>query len=78
MNIMLNGREVIDAEVNGVDSRDFPDFADAYLSSAAWADSGEDLNELELEQLEKANPELVYELAYEQCQCAAEFYSYSD
>ena len=26
---ILNGKKVVDLEVDGVDSRDFPDFADA-------------------------------------------------
>ena len=30
---ILNGKKVVDLEVDGVDSRDFPDFSDAYFSS---------------------------------------------
>ena len=38
----LNNRNVVDAEIDGVDSRDYPDFCDAYFCYAVWEDTKED------------------------------------
>lgn len=46
----LNGREVKNAEVDGVESGDYPDFCDAFFSYAEYEDSTP-LNDDELEQL---------------------------
>ena len=51
-------------QVDGVDSRDYPDFCDAYLSEAQWSD-GTDLTEDELAELDESMPELSHELAIE-------------
>lgn len=59
----LNGREVADIEIDGVDMRDYPDFCDAYFSSAHFEDDGSELTDDELEQLLEENPELIHELA---------------
>lgn len=61
----LNGRKVVDVEVDGVDSTDYPDFCDAYFSNAAFEDTGEELTDEELEQLQDTYPEVVNEMAYE-------------
>ena len=61
----LNGRKVVDVEVDGVDTRDYPDFCDAYFSNAVYEDTGEELTDEELEQLQDAYPEVVNEMAYE-------------
>ena len=50
-------------EVDGVDSKDYPDFCDAYFCSASWKDTGENLSDEELELLQEKYPELVHELA---------------
>jgi hypothetical protein len=47
---ILNGKKVVDLEVDGVDSRDFPDFSDAYFSSGCYED-GTRLTEDELNKL---------------------------
>jgi hypothetical protein len=47
---ILNGKKVVDLEVDGVDSRDFPDFSDAYFSSGCYED-GTPLTEDELNKL---------------------------
>ena len=60
----LNGRKVIDLEVDGVDSRDYPDFADAYFSYACYED-GTELTDDELEKLTEQNPEVLHEKAYD-------------
>ena len=61
----LNGREVEDIQVDGVDPRDYPDFCDAYFCSAVWVDTGKFLQDGDLEQLTDENPELLWEMAYE-------------
>ncbi len=47
---ILNGKKVVDLEIDGVDSRDFPDFADAYFSGGCYED-GTPLTEDELNKL---------------------------
>jgi hypothetical protein len=59
--VKLNNRVVVDIEVDGIDTRDYPDFCDAYFSGAAWEDTGESLTADELEQLQDENPELLYD-----------------
>ena len=58
------GRPIEDLEVDDVDSRDYPDFCDAHICSATWADTGESLSEEELIALNEDCPELVWDLAY--------------
>ena len=65
--MQLHGRTVEDLEIDGVDPRDYPDFSDAYIASARWADTGEPLGDQELDLLNEQYPEVVGELAYEQC-----------
>jgi len=60
----LNGRKVIDMEVDGVDSRDFPDFADAYFSYACYED-GTPLTDDELEELSEKCADVLWEKAYD-------------
>jgi hypothetical protein len=38
-------------EIDGIDRRDHPDYCDAFISYAEWADTGEELNDAELEEL---------------------------
>ena len=58
-------QDVEDFVVDGVDSRDFPEFTDAYFSSAIYKDTGEKLTDEELEQLGEDYPEVLNELAYQ-------------
>ena len=60
----LNGRKVIDIEVDGVDSRDYPDFSDAYFSYACYED-GTPLTDDELNKLTEDNDDFLYEKAYD-------------
>ena len=60
----LNGRKVIDIEVDGVDPRDFPDFSDAYFSYACYED-GTPLTEQELDKLADQNGDILYEKAFD-------------
>ena len=34
--MLLNGRVVCDVQIDGVDTRDYPDFCDAYFSYAVF------------------------------------------
>ena len=61
---ILNGRQVVDLEVDGVDSRDYPDFADAYFSYACYED-GTPLTEDELDKLTILASDVLWEIAYE-------------
>jgi hypothetical protein len=60
----LNGRKVIDIEVDGVDSRDYPDFADAYFSYACYED-GTKLTDEELVKLADQNGDVLFDKAYD-------------
>jgi hypothetical protein len=60
----LNGRNVVDIEVDGVDSWDYPDFSDAYFSYACYED-GTPLTDDELNKFTEDNGDLLYEKAYD-------------
>ena len=64
--IMLNGKEVDmrSLEIENVDSRDYPDFSDAYIGRASFTD-GTDLSDQEMDQLNDEHGDLVHELAYD-------------
>ncbi len=47
----MNYEQIEDIEVEGIDFSDYPDFCDAFIASATWEDTGEALNEAELEEL---------------------------
>lgn len=57
-------RELTDVRVAGVDPADHPDYCDAYVESAVWADSGTELSDEELEQLNDSD--LLGELVQEE------------
>jgi hypothetical protein len=57
--------DVENIEIDGVDTRDYPDFCDAFISSANLISTGRELTEEELEFLTDTYPSLVNELAYE-------------
>ena len=61
---VLNGKNVVDLEVDGVDSRDFPDFSYAYFSSGCYED-GTPLTEDELEHLSILAGDVLWEMAFE-------------
>lgn len=52
-------------EIDGVDRRDHPDYADAYISYACWSD-GTELTDDELYQATDEYGDLVNEMACEQ------------
>ncbi len=63
--LFLNGRPVVDAEVDGVDSSDYPDFCDAYFCSAFYEDSGEALSDQDLELLQELFPEVLWDKCFD-------------
>jgi len=77
--MFINGKEVdmSTIQVEGVDSRDYPDFSDAYISSAEFVD-GTELDETEIDELEERCPELIGEMAFEQCVGQADYSPYND
>ena len=60
--IFLNGLEVADLEVDGIDPRDYPDFCDAYIADASILENGKwrEATEQELDELSN-DSDLVYE-----------------
>jgi hypothetical protein len=68
----LNGRTVKNAEVDGVDSGDYPDFCDAFFSYAEYED-GTPLTDEELEQLGDENGEMINQLALDKCNDEADY-----
>jgi hypothetical protein len=61
----FRGKNIIDLEIDNVCSWDYPDFADAYISYARWADTGEPLTDDELNALNQESGDIVYQLALE-------------
>ncbi len=61
---ILNGKKVVDLEVDGVVSGDYPDFCDAYVSSGCYED-GTPLTEDELNKLTDLAGDVLWEMAFE-------------
>ena len=61
----INIKDVEDLEIEGVDSRDYPDFCDAFWMSGWHIIEQRDLTEDELERLADDYPEVLNEMAYE-------------
>lgn len=74
--VELNGRGVVVAtiQVAGVDHRDYPDYADAYVESAQYVD-GTDLTDDELDQLQDQHPDVVYDVINESAVDLADFHN---
>ena len=51
-------------EIDGVDTKDYPDLCDAYISYAEWED-GTPLTDEELDSLTEKESDLGHELAHE-------------
>lgn len=56
----INGRPVGEFEVDGIDTRDYPDFVDAFISSATFLDTGEMVDDATLDQIND-DSDLVYQ-----------------
>ena len=54
----MNLSDICDIEVDGIDTTDYPDFVDAYISKAYW-NNGIELTDKELEELNN-NTDFVY------------------
>ena len=61
----FKGREITDIEVEDIDLKDYPDFCDAFIASARWEDTGEDLTEAELDALNE-DGDFVYDAVCKQ------------
>lgn len=57
----LNHDLIVDIEIEGIDMRDYPDFCDAFVATAYWSHTGEELTEDECHELQENYPELIYE-----------------
>ena len=62
----LNGRTVVDATVDGIDMRDYPDFCDAYFDTAFYEDNDTALTDDQLNQLTDDNSDVLHEMVYDQ------------
>lgn len=62
-----------DVEVDGVDSSDYPDFVDAYITSATI--DGRELSDQELDWLNDQHPEIAQQAAHGNLQSAGDFAS---
>jgi hypothetical protein len=63
--LTLNDRLVVDIEIDGIDSSDYPDFCDAYFCSAYYDDTGEQLSDQDLEKLQDLFPEVLWEKCFD-------------
>ena len=61
---ILNEKKVIDLRVDGVDSRDYPDFSDAYFSGGCYED-GTPLTDDELIELADLAGDVLWEMAFD-------------
>jgi len=62
---MIDIRQIENLEVDGVDTRDYPDFCDAFFAHGIWIKTGKELTEDELIELSETHPGLLNEMAYE-------------
>ena len=60
MTFTFHNRPVGNFEVDDVDTRDYPDFSDAFINYAEWLDTNTPLSLYELYQLNEES-DLVYE-----------------
>jgi hypothetical protein len=61
----INIRDVYDIEIDGVDTRDYPDFCDAFFAAARWIATDKELTDDELDELGDNYPDFLNEMAYE-------------
>jgi len=64
LKLELDGREVVDAELAGLNSSYYHDFCDAYLDKAFFDDTGEALDDDQLDRLAEQNPDKLHVLAH--------------
>ena len=63
--LQLNGRTVVDATVDGIDMKDYPDFCDAYFDTAFYEDDDTALTDDELSELTDNNQDALHEMVYD-------------
>lgn len=63
MSLTFKGRPLADVEVDDVDTRDYPDFCDAFISNARWADTGDQLTDAEIDEVNE-DRDLVYDAVH--------------
>lgn len=61
----MNGREIVDIEVEDINMRDYPDFCDAYVARAVWKDTGTELTADEIEEYNDTCRDQVYSAVME-------------
>ena len=61
----MNGREIVDLEIDDIDTRDYPDFCDAYASYAVWADTKKSLTDDELDKFNDICSDQVHSAVFE-------------
>lgn len=61
--LMVNVYKLENVVVNGVNPKDYPDYADAYVESADI--NGIPLNENELDWLNEHHPEIAHDIAHD-------------
>ena len=64
MRIIHNRRELINIELEEINHWDAPDYCDAFIVSAAWADTGSQLTDEELDELNE-DKDLVHNAVYQ-------------
>ena len=62
---MIDTNLIDDVIVSGIDMKDYPDFCDAFIDSAIWIESGKQLTESEIDELNQ-DSEYVYDKAYQE------------
>ena len=68
----LNGKNVTDIQINGINYKDSPDFVDTYIENATWEENNVPLNDDEIELL-NADSELLDELIMDYLQGQADY-----
>lgn len=60
----MEGVDIKSIKIEGIDTKDFPDFTDAYISYAEY-DNGIKLTDEELEKYQEENQDIVNELIHD-------------
>lgn len=64
---LFNGMQIDDIEIDGVDTRDYPDFCDAYINNM-WLIDGDEVREAtdaELDDINDNERDFVYEQVWD-------------
>ena len=60
---LFNGMQIDDVEIDGIDTRDYPDFCDAYVNNLWLVDNGEvrEATDAELDEINDNERDYVYD-----------------